>query len=55
VFSEDGRKVAELPQGVLSAGRHTLSLDRALSPGTYLLTLETGTGRESLKLVVPGR
>jgi hypothetical protein len=55
VFSEDGRKVAELPQGVLSAGRHTLSLDRTLSPGTYLLTLETGAGRESLKLVIPGR
>jgi hypothetical protein len=55
VFSEDGRKLAELPQGVLSAGRHTLSLDRALSPGTYLLTLETATGHESLKLVVPGR
>jgi hypothetical protein len=55
VFSEDGRKVAEFPQGVLSAGRHTLNLDRSLSPGTYLLTLETGTGRESLKLVVPGR
>jgi hypothetical protein len=55
VFSEDGRKVADLPQGVLSAGRHTSNLDRSLSPGTYLLTLETGTGRESLKLVVPGR
>ena len=55
VFSEDGRKVAALPQGVLSAGEHTVSLDRMLSPGTYLLTLETGAGRESLKLVVPGR
>jgi len=55
LFSEDGRKVATLPQGVLSAGEHTVSLDRMLSPGTYLLTLETGAGRESLKLVVPGR
>jgi len=55
VFSEDGRKVAELPQGVLSAGRHTLSLDRALSPGTYLLRLEAGNVRESLKLVIPSR
>jgi hypothetical protein len=55
VFSEDGRKVAQLPQGVLAAGRHTLSLDRELSPGTYLLTLEAGNTRESLKLVIPGR
>jgi hypothetical protein len=55
VFSEDGRKVAEFPQGVLSAGRHTLNLDRALSPGTYLLRLEAGNMWESLKLVVPGR
>jgi hypothetical protein len=55
VFSEDGRKVAELPQGVLSPGRHTLSLDRELSPGTYLLTLEAGNARESLKLVKPAR
>jgi len=55
VFSEDGRKVATLPQGVLAAGEHKVDLDRALSPGTYLLTLETGHGRESLKLVVPGR
>jgi hypothetical protein len=55
VFSEDGRRVADLPQGVLSAGRHTLALDRALSPGTYLLRLEAGNMRESLKLVVPGR
>ncbi len=55
VFSEDGRKVAELPQGVLSAGEHTVNLDRTLSPGTYLLTLESGSGRESLKLVVSGR
>lgn len=55
VFSEDGRKVAEFPQGVLSAGEHTLHLDRKLSPGTYLVTLEAGTGRESLKLVIPGR
>ena len=55
VFSEDGRKVAELRQGVLPAGRHLLGLDRELSPGTYLLTLEAGTRRESLKLVVPGR
>jgi len=55
VFSEDGRKVADLPQGVLSAGRHALSLDRALAPGTYLLTLEAGNSHESLKLVVPTR
>ena len=55
VFSEDGRKVATLPQGVLAAGEHTVSLDRTLSPGMYLLTLETGSGRESLKLVIPGR
>ena len=55
VFSEDGRMVAALPQGVLSAGEHTLSLDRTLFPGTYLLTLEAGAGRESLKLVIPGR
>ncbi len=55
VFSEDGRKVATLPQGVLSAGEHTVNLDRTLSPGTYLLTLESGSGRESLKLVVSGR
>jgi hypothetical protein len=55
LFSEDGRKVATLPQGVLSAGEHAVSLDRTLSPGTYLLTLETEAGRESLKLVVPGR
>jgi hypothetical protein len=55
VFSEDGRKVAELPQGALAAGRHTLSLDRELSPGTYLLTLEAGKARESLKLVMPAR
>jgi hypothetical protein len=55
VFTEDGRMVAALPQGVLSAGGHTLTLDRALSPGTYLLTLETGAGRESQKVVIPGR
>jgi len=40
---------------VLSPGRHTLSLDRELSPGTYLLTLEAGNARESLKLVKPAR
>jgi hypothetical protein len=55
LFSEDGRKVATLPQGVLTAGEHTLSLDRALSPGTYLLTLEAGNARESLKLIIPSR
>jgi len=55
VFSADGRKVAELPQGVVAAGEHTLSFDRALSPGTYLLRLEAGNVRESLKLVVPSR
>jgi hypothetical protein len=55
LFSEDGRMVAEFPQGVLSAGRHTLSLDRKLSPGTYLVTLEAGARRESLKLVIPSR
>ena len=55
VFSEDGRKVAELRQGVLPAGEHSLSLDRALTPGTYLLTLETATGREAQKIVVPAR
>ena len=32
-----------------------LNLDRTLSPGTYLMTLEAGTRRESLKLVVPCR
>jgi hypothetical protein len=55
LFSEDGRKVAEFPQGVLSSGRHTLNLNRTLSPGTYLLRLEAGAGREALKLVIPGR
>jgi hypothetical protein len=55
VFTEDGRMVAALPQGVLPAGEHTLTLDRTLSPGTYLLTLETGAGRESQKVVIPGR
>ncbi len=55
VYSEDGRMVAALPQGVLSAGEHKLYLERALSPGTYLVALETGTGRETLKLVVPSR
>ncbi|HTW92405.1 MAG TPA: DUF362 domain-containing protein [bacterium] len=55
VFSADGRKVAELAQGMLPAGRHRLILDRALAPGTYLLTLEAGSARESTKLVVPGR
>jgi hypothetical protein len=53
LFSADGRKVAEFPQGVLSAGSHLLSLDRALAPGTYLLTLEAGSERESQKLIVP--
>ena len=55
VFSEDGRKIADLPQGVLAAGRHTLSLDHALAAGTYLLTLQVGNSRESRKLVIPGR
>ena len=55
LFSEDGRKVAEFPQGVVSAGRHTLNINRTLSPGTYLLRLEAGAGREALKLVIPGR
>lgn len=55
VFSEDGRKVAELQQGMLPAGEHSLSLDRALTPGMYLLSLETVTGRESRKIVVPAR
>ena len=55
VYSEDGRMVAALPQGVLPPGGHALTLDRVLSPGTYLLTLETATGRESQKIIVPAR
>jgi hypothetical protein len=55
VFSADGRAIAALSQGVVPAGEHSLDLGRALAPGTYLLTLETGAGRLSQKLVVPGR
>jgi hypothetical protein len=55
VFSEDSRKAAELSRGVILAGKHTLSPGREISPGTYLLRLEAGAGREPLKLVISDR
>jgi hypothetical protein len=55
VFSSDGRVVDAIASGATSAGEHSLDIVRNLTPGTYLLSLETPTGRLSQRIVVPGR
>jgi hypothetical protein len=39
----------------MTSGEHTLNLDRKLACGTYVVTLETGNDRESVKLAVSDR
>jgi hypothetical protein len=55
VFSSDGRVVDAVAFRVTSAGEHSLDIVRNLTPGAYLLSLETPAGRLSQRIVVPGR
>jgi hypothetical protein len=55
VFSSDGRVVRAIASGPTAAGELTLDIVRNLTPGTYLLSLETPTGRLSQRIVVPAR
>jgi len=55
VFSSDGRMVRAVASGPTSAGEHSLDIIRNLTPGTYLLSLETPAGRLSQRIVVPAR
>ncbi len=53
LFDATGRKIATLLDGKQSAGYHTEALDlSALHPGVYLYSLQTGSYRETKKLVV---
>jgi len=54
LFTEDGRLVTTLFQGTVSAGEHSLKLNRHFAPGNYVVTLETAAGRLSQKIVMPG-
>ena len=55
VFSSDGRAVQAIALKPTSSGEHSLNIVRNLTPGTYLLSLETPTGRLSQRIVVPAR
>ena len=48
-----GRTVAQMPQGALSAGAYTAPLDvSGLAPGVYLLRLETGRDARTVSVTV---
>lgn len=48
-----GRKIQTIQQGQMQAGIHSLSIDKAhLTPGIYLINVETAKGAFSHKLVV---
>lgn len=55
VISADGRVVDAVALGVISAGEHSINLDRHLPSGAYLLSLETPNGRLSQQAVIPSR
>lgn len=40
---------------MLGPGAHSLRLDRELSPGVYVMNVETNEGTLTGKVVVPGR
>ena len=55
VYSSDGRIVDAVAARVTSTGEHSLDIVRNLTPGTYLLFLETPAARLSQSIVVPVR
>ncbi|MBM4221289.1 MAG: T9SS type A sorting domain-containing protein [Gammaproteobacteria bacterium] len=53
VFDLQGRRVAVVHDGILSAGRHEISFDAgSLSSGLYLARLQTDSGGSTVRLVL---
>ncbi len=52
LLSDDGRLVATLSPGRVSAGKHSLEWNQEIVPGTYFLNLESGEGIRSQKIVI---